>query len=123
MKTIHSKKMFRDDLQYARQMIRRIEKAIANDDWETIVEEANELEPLFSALRCNAIDNREGILDFGCKYPDEIAEIRAEQEAERKRKEQKELAAWQKAGEKVAREFEQALGVKITVVTEGLETK
>lgn len=82
MKTIHSKKMFRDDLQYARQMIRRIEDAIRNNDWETVVDEATELEPLFSAIRSNATDNREGILDFYCKYEDEIVEIRAQQNGE-----------------------------------------
>lgn len=79
MKTIHTKKMFRDDLQYARQMIRRIENAIRNDDWETVAEEANELEPLFSLIRSNATDNREGIRDFNYKYQDEIDEIRAQQ--------------------------------------------
>lgn len=121
MKTIHSKKMFRDDLKYARKLIRRIEQAIQNDDWATIVDEAMELEPLFSAIRCNAIDNREGILDFDCKYEDEIEAIR---EAERKNEEQKRIAAFQKAAKEVGREFEQILGgMKFTVVTEASETK
>lgn len=123
MKTIHSKTTFRNDLRYARELIRSIEKAITNGDWDRIADDANELEPLFSAIRANATDNREGILDFDCKFADEITEIRAEQEAERKRKEQKELAAWYKAAEDAAREFEKFLGVNVTVVTEGLETK
>lgn len=123
MKTIHSKTTFRTDLRYARQLIVAIERAVKTGEWDSITEDALELEGLFGSIRSRATDNREGIEDFDCKYPDEIRAIRAEQEAERKKAEQKELAAWHKAAEKEAREFEQALGVKITVVTEGLETK
>ena len=123
MKTIHSKTTFRTDLRYARQLIVAIERAVKNGEWDSITEDALELEGLFGSIRSRATDNREGIEDFDCKYPDEIREIRAQQEAERKKAEQKELAAWQKAAEKEAHEFEKALGIKITVVTEGLEDR
>lgn len=123
MKTIHTKTVFRDDLRYARLLIGRIERAIKTGDWEAVEADAYELEPLFSWIRSRATDNKEGILDFDCKHPMDIAEIRAEQEAERKREEQKQLAAWHKTAEDAAREFEKFLGIKVTVVTEDLETK
>lgn len=122
-KQIHNKSKFRSDLRYARNLIAEIEKAIKIENWESVVDDSRELEAVFSLLGMYGTDNREGILDFGCKYPDEIREIRAQQLAESEAKRQKELVAWHKAAEKEAREFEKALGIKITVVTEGLETK
>ena len=123
MKTIHSKTKFRNDLKYARQLIVALEQAIKMENWDSVHDDARELEAVFSLLGSYATDNREGILDFDCKYPDEIREIRAQQLADSEAKRQKELRAWQKAGEKEAREFEKALGIKSNVITEGLETK
>jgi hypothetical protein len=123
MKTIHTKKQFREDLQYARKVIAQIENSIRNNDWNDVEQAAMELSGLFGTIEGDAKDNAEGIENFYCKNSVQIEEIRAQQEAEREKTRQKDLAKWQKAGEQVAREFEQFLPIKITVVTEGLETK
>lgn len=78
---IHTKTAFREDVKYAREMLRRIEIALRGNDWEAVADECNELEPLFSSMRCRATDNVEGIEDFACKYPDEIEAIRNTQKA------------------------------------------
>ena len=93
MKSIHTKKAFREDVRYARDLLRDIETKIGKGAWDEIADIASELEPLFSSMRCRARDNHEGIEDFDCKYQDEIDEIRAQQEVERARKESEMIMA------------------------------
>lgn len=82
MKTIHSKKSIKADLSYARQGIAQIVDAMKNNDWNEVNSIAQELSALFSSIESYSLDNHEGILDFACKFQDEIDAIRAQQKEE-----------------------------------------
>ena len=60
MTTRHSKKTFRTDLKYARQVMRQIEQSIASGSWEDVEDAANELSGMFASMTQLAEDNKEG---------------------------------------------------------------
>jgi hypothetical protein len=105
MKQIHTKKMFRDDLAYARRCIQLIDKATKTGEWTEVQDISNELSAMFSAMRSLATDNAEGIDNFDCKHDFEIQEIRASELAEIEKTRALELARWQKVADKVCAEM------------------
>ena len=74
--TIHTKKGFRDDIVYARNVIRQIEESMRKNDWADVENAAMELSGLFASIESRSKDNAEGIEDFYCKSSCEIAELR-----------------------------------------------